>query len=154
LCYLEGLTNEEAARQLGCPKGTVLSRLTWARQRLRDRLARRGVTLSASALTVIAAPPSPAAPLVATTGNAATLVAAGNTIAGAVSAQTALVVQGVLREMFLNKLKIVAAVLLGITALTLGVGGLAAQKQREPAVRPAAEAPRRVAVAARQAEDR
>src|SRR4051812_37360866 len=25
LCYLEGRTNEEAAAQLGCPKGTVLS---------------------------------------------------------------------------------------------------------------------------------
>jgi RNA polymerase sigma factor (sigma-70 family) len=27
LCYLDGKTNEEAARLLGCPKGTVLSRL-------------------------------------------------------------------------------------------------------------------------------
>src|SRR5262249_38351825 len=48
LGYREGGTNEEAARLLGCPKGTVLSRLAWARQRLRDRLTRRGVTLSAA----------------------------------------------------------------------------------------------------------
>ncbi len=27
LCYLEGNTNEQAARQLGCPRGTILSRL-------------------------------------------------------------------------------------------------------------------------------
>jgi len=33
LCHLEGLTNEEAARQLGCPKGTILSRLARARAR-------------------------------------------------------------------------------------------------------------------------
>src|SRR5262245_27142454 len=46
LCYLEGRTNEEAARHLGCPTGTVLSRLAWARDRLRARLTRRGVTLS------------------------------------------------------------------------------------------------------------
>jgi RNA polymerase sigma factor (sigma-70 family) len=38
LCYLEGKTNEQAAEQLGCPKGTVLSRLSRARERLRKRL--------------------------------------------------------------------------------------------------------------------
>ncbi len=27
LCYLQGKTNEQAARELGCPKGTILSRL-------------------------------------------------------------------------------------------------------------------------------
>jgi RNA polymerase sigma factor (sigma-70 family) len=47
LCYLEGNTNEQAARQLGCPKGTVLSRLVRGRERLRARLARRGLALSA-----------------------------------------------------------------------------------------------------------
>src|SRR6185312_3302839 len=36
LCYLEGLSTEEAARRLGCPKGTVLSRLARARDRLRE----------------------------------------------------------------------------------------------------------------------
>ena len=46
LCYLEGLTAEAAAQQLGCPRGTVLSRLSRARERLRERLTRRGVSLS------------------------------------------------------------------------------------------------------------
>src|SRR5207253_4802945 len=55
LCYLDGKTNEEAARELGCPKGTVLSRLSWARQRLRARLTRRGPAPSAG---VPAAPPT------------------------------------------------------------------------------------------------
>ena len=52
LCYLEGRTNEEAARIIGCPKGTVLSRLAWARQRLRARLTRRGVAPSAGLVAV------------------------------------------------------------------------------------------------------
>ncbi len=43
LCYLEGHTNEEAAEQLGCPKGTVLSRLSRGRERLRSRLALAGL---------------------------------------------------------------------------------------------------------------
>jgi RNA polymerase sigma factor (sigma-70 family) len=50
LCNLEGQTNEQAAVQLGCPLGTVLSRLARARERLRVRLTRRGLALSAGAL--------------------------------------------------------------------------------------------------------
>ena len=46
LCYLEGLTAEAAAQQLGCPRGTVLSRLSRARERLRERLdSARGLGL-------------------------------------------------------------------------------------------------------------
>jgi RNA polymerase sigma factor (sigma-70 family) len=161
LCYLEGLTNEEAARQLGCPRGTVLSRLAWARQRLRDRLTRRGVTLPAGALTaalaVATTAPAVAAPLVATTVKAAMSIAAGKTVAAAVSPQAALLVQGVLREMFLSKLKIAVAVLLGIATLTLGVGVLAAQRLREGPVVPSVDEARKVvpgvAVAARRAAD-
>jgi RNA polymerase sigma factor (sigma-70 family) len=50
LCELEGKTNQEAAAELRCPVGTVSSRLTRARERLRARLTRRGVALSAGAL--------------------------------------------------------------------------------------------------------
>jgi uncharacterized protein (TIGR03067 family) len=51
LCYLEGKTNEQAAQHLGCPPGTVFSRLARARERLRLRLTRRGLALSTGALT-------------------------------------------------------------------------------------------------------
>jgi RNA polymerase sigma factor (sigma-70 family) len=63
LCYLQGKTNAEAARQLGCPRGTILSRLARARERLRGRLTRRGLTLSVAGLAAILAPKSVAAPL-------------------------------------------------------------------------------------------
>jgi RNA polymerase sigma factor (sigma-70 family) len=39
-CYLEGNTNEEAARLMGCPVGTVKGRLSRARWLLRERLQR------------------------------------------------------------------------------------------------------------------
>ncbi len=42
LCYLEGLTYEQAAVRLGCPVRTVQSRLARGRERLRGRLERRG----------------------------------------------------------------------------------------------------------------
>jgi len=56
LCYMQGKTNEEAAAELGCPKGTVLSRLSRARERLRNRLSRRGLTLSAGVLALLMGP--------------------------------------------------------------------------------------------------
>ena len=44
LCYLEGKTNQEAARQLSWPVGTVKGRLSRAvSQTLRERLSRRGL---------------------------------------------------------------------------------------------------------------
>jgi len=49
LCYLQGLTNRDAAKCLGCPEGTIVSRLARARGKLRRRLVRRGLVLSSTA---------------------------------------------------------------------------------------------------------
>ena len=46
LCDLEGLSYEQAAQALGWPMGTVKSRLSRGRDRLRSRLIRRGVAPS------------------------------------------------------------------------------------------------------------
>jgi RNA polymerase sigma factor (sigma-70 family) len=48
LCYLEGLTQEEAAQQLGWTASTVKGRLQRGREKLRRRLERRGIALSAA----------------------------------------------------------------------------------------------------------
>lgn len=52
LCLWGGLTPDQAASQIGCPPGTVKSRLARARETLRTRLVGRGVTpvLAATAL--------------------------------------------------------------------------------------------------------
>src|SRR5436309_8156953 len=55
LCGLEGKTHEQAARELGCPKSSLSSRLVRARELLRTRLTRRGITLSAAAFAGVLA---------------------------------------------------------------------------------------------------
>jgi RNA polymerase sigma factor (sigma-70 family) len=52
LCYLEGRSTRQAADHLGCPRGTVLSRLAWARDRLRHRLSERGYALETGTLVL------------------------------------------------------------------------------------------------------
>jgi RNA polymerase sigma factor (sigma-70 family) len=53
LCQLEGKTSQAAAAEMRCAPKTVSSRLTRARQRLRARLMRRGVALSAGMLAAL-----------------------------------------------------------------------------------------------------
>jgi RNA polymerase sigma factor (sigma-70 family) len=61
LCYLEGLSRDEAAHQLGWTLNEVRGRLERGRLRLRVRLEKRGVTLSAGLLTAVAAHGVPSA---------------------------------------------------------------------------------------------
>jgi RNA polymerase sigma factor (sigma-70 family) len=130
LCYLEGLTNEEAADRLGWPLGTVKTRLDKARGLLRARLCRRGVALTAALLgTGVAAQAVPPVLLTETT-RAALHLAAGVATVGA-SAQALSLSTGVLRSMALNKLKLVAAALLA-AAVAGGIGYFAAAQDRKP----------------------
>jgi RNA polymerase sigma factor (sigma-70 family) len=79
LCHMEGLRHDEVARQLGCPVGTVESRLSRAREQLRSRLARRGLAPTASVMGAILRPHCAAVvgpPLVEATLRAAALCSA------------------------------------------------------------------------------
>jgi RNA polymerase sigma factor (sigma-70 family) len=53
LCYVNGNSNEEAAKLFNCPPGTVFSRLARARQQLRERLVQQGFTVSGGGLAVM-----------------------------------------------------------------------------------------------------
>jgi RNA polymerase sigma factor (sigma-70 family) len=117
LCYLHGRTNDEAAEELGCPRGTVATRLARARERLRGRLLRRGVALSASGATLATpevVPPS----LFAATAEAVSAQAAGRAVAAPIATLT----EGVLRAMYVAKLRTAAAVVVAVGILTAGAG--------------------------------
>jgi RNA polymerase sigma factor (sigma-70 family) len=126
LCYLEGKTNEEAALQMSCPTGTVVTWLARARRRLRTRLERRGVALSSGCLlTALAAGDSAAGPPPAfanQTVRAALHFAANPAAPGVVSPKVVALTRGVLEAMVMTKLKIVIAVLLLIGLVSTGSG--------------------------------
>ncbi|MBL8795370.1 MAG: sigma-70 family RNA polymerase sigma factor, partial [Planctomycetia bacterium] len=128
LCYFQGKTNEEAALELGYPKGTVLSRLARGRDRLRDRLLRRGVALSTASL-VAALSQAAQAGTVPTALVAATVQESLS--APAVSSTWALA-DAVLQTMRLSKLKTTALVCLVLAGLGVGAAGLAPLMIGEP----------------------
>ena len=128
LCDFEGLTLDEAARRLRCPAGTVHSRLARARERLRVGLSRRGIALTAAALSAALAPrPASASipPLLCeTTTKAAIAFAARRATGGALSAPVAALAQEVLQIMTVHKLCTGFATVLALATLATGADWL------------------------------
>src|SRR5262249_34027959 len=124
LCELEGLTQDHAARSLGCSDRTLRRRLTQANGLLRARLTRRGLApataLFASILALDPAAAAIPAATVDTMARAASQFAAGKVAAGMVPASTVLIAEGIIKTMLSIKIKgfaVVAGVL-----LTIGIG--------------------------------
>jgi serpin B len=132
LCYLQGKTNDEAARLLGCTRGTIASRLSRARELLRGRLARRGVGLTAAALAAVLAENAASAALPAPLLAITLKEALGYAATGAASPAAVSLAQGALRAMLLSKLKVVVAVLSAVALLGAGAGWLWPRAEAQP----------------------
>ena len=124
LCYLEGKTNEEAARDLDWPTGTVKARLSRAREMLRMRLARRGLGAAAALLAADSPARNTASVvpffLLESTLRAGMRLAAQGVVGGLATARAMALAKAVAAAMQLAKLKGTAMVL--VAALMVGAG--------------------------------
>ncbi len=127
LCYLQGLTHGEAAARLGCPEGTIHSRLSTAKEHLRRGLERRGVTLSGTGMALefatrqIGAPP--AVHLIQHTLTAAFSMA-GSPLGGTVAKSSVVsLTKGVLFTMWMQSYTAPALVTLVLSLVGVGIVG-------------------------------
>jgi RNA polymerase sigma factor (sigma-70 family) len=119
LCYLQDATQEEAARQLGCPRSSLASRLERAKALLRERLTRRGLALPfaglVAALSEMSAAGAVPARLLASVAGNVPLAAAGQ--AGALSPRAVALAEGVLPTMSATKVTTALALVVALTAV-------------------------------------
>jgi RNA polymerase sigma factor (sigma-70 family) len=130
LCYFEGKTNEAAAAQLGCPRGTVLSRLARARERLRERLGRRGLTLGVGPFALLLVQHARAlaevSPVLVNAAVQLAILLPAARLAAGLSAAPVKLAQAVLRDMHRAWLRRVAALLAALVLVLGAVGGAVA----------------------------
>jgi len=139
LCDLEGQTHEQAAALIRCPVGTVKSRLSRGRQRLRDGLARRGLATTALTdaplLATETASAVPAELLNGTIKKAVQLVPGRAASAVVFSAQATQLMGGVMRSMVYSRLKIAAIAGLAVVfAAVAAVPSFVSRATVEPAL--------------------
>jgi RNA polymerase sigma-70 factor (ECF subfamily) len=141
LCDLEERPYEEAARHLGCPVGTVKSRLARGRERLKERLTRRGLAGPAATLApgfpVVDVGAALPASLVKETIRLAITTAAAGPARGSI----AILVTEVLRTMVRKKWRSIAAILFVLSIVSIGphLLGLAHDEPRAVAAPAGAE---------------
>jgi RNA polymerase sigma factor (sigma-70 family) len=104
LCYLEGLTNEEAARRLGWPSGSMSYRLARGREMLCERLRHHDLVLPAGLFVFLLAReggpvPVPAALVDGLTRAAQYAVSHATLAGGGISASVRELAEAVLRAM-------------------------------------------------------
>ena len=142
LCELEGHTYEEAARHVGCPVGTIKSRLARGRNRLHDRLERRGANHGDAVLGLaLVDSGSLALPrgLATSTVHAAIVVARIGPAAGIelISPTAANIASGLRGSMTLARLSLVTVALITVATMLTGLAiGRGMPTQEPPADRP------------------
>jgi zinc protease len=113
LCDLEGQTHEEAAARIGCPVGTVKSRLSRGRDRLKGALTRRGLSSPGPITAPLLVPETVTAVpgyLLSETLRGARQLIAGGAVAGpTVSTELTQLMKGALDSMSFSRIEIVAA---------------------------------------------
>lgn len=130
LQFLEGRTQEDIARQLGLARGTVAKHVQLGVEKLRHRMARRGIALAESDLDESLARLHSGSACPAFLATAAGNLAGINPISGAaqvaLSANVKALGQGVMQMMYWAKVKTVAAVAAGILVIGIAVPAAAA----------------------------
>ncbi len=116
LCYVEGKTQEDAARELGWTKGTLSGRLARAKEMLRVRLTRRGFAPPAGLLGLILAEESVSAAVVEGAVRIAVGAALGRGEVLAASSTVMCLTRGALRAMLLAKVKLAPVALMVLAA--------------------------------------
>jgi RNA polymerase sigma factor (sigma-70 family) len=139
LHYLEGKTVAETARELGCQTSALKMRLQTARERLRGRLARRGVILSAPALAALLAQDASAmalpVALVTPVIEAAKYLEAGQGLSPSVGGLAEVVLRDMARRRVLRWAGVLAVLLIGAGAGVLFQSGRTGPpKHTEPRV--------------------
>ena len=124
LCHLEGLSTAAAAQRLGCPQGTILSRLARGRERLRRRLSPRGQVESMELLVATWGRPEPTkappAALVTSTVQYAVRALTGRAaLAASISPSVAALTQATLRTVFMTRMLLAGALLSTAAVITL-----------------------------------
>lgn len=127
LHYFEGLSTEATAQRLGCARGTVLSRLSRARHRLRQRLERRGVSPAVllpatdSLRRWLPSSTLPAHLATATTRSACSLRLAGAAIESVVPTKVASLSRRVVRALALPRLGAASLLLVAIAGVSIAL---------------------------------
>jgi RNA polymerase sigma factor (sigma-70 family) len=115
LCYLQGLTRDEATTRLGVPSATLKSQLDRGRKRLGDALTRRGVALGAGLLALSTTSRAGAFP-------ARVASAILSSVRGTVPATVAELTRGVVVNGLIKKAAFIALAAIGAIVLGMGLG--------------------------------
>jgi RNA polymerase sigma factor (sigma-70 family) len=142
LCYLEGKTQGQAARELGCSEGVLRGRLNRGRAQLQSRLGRSGLGPSVGVLAgVLPAGRAALRPELAEATVAAALRHAASRVAGELaSAQVVRLADGVLKAMLTTKATLAGSLVLALSVLVVTVS-VFARPAEPPAEPPAPAAP-------------
>jgi RNA polymerase sigma factor (sigma-70 family) len=121
MCYLEGRTQDEAARQLDWSVRTLRRRLERARELLKARMIRRGATLGAGLFAGFLAPSSASAVLTLELRQSILTMSTGDAKSAIASATVLRMVAAATRSAIVTKIAIWSAVALAIVSTAAGV---------------------------------